>query len=948
MQYRLLGPLQVVGDRAPLSLGQPKQRALLACLLLRRGRFASRDELIEALWGQQPPKSAVGSLHVYVHGLRRLLGAERIQNRGMAYRIQLEPGELDLEEFEELVQQSRDAMERGEAPRAVSALEAALGLWHGLALGGLPPELLAPERAHLAELHLSALELLMDARLAAGDHERVIAHVSTLIAEHPFRERLREQQILALYRAGRQKDALEAYRQARNTFVEEIGIEPGPRLRDLEGAILRQEAELAAPESRSPAPEAPGVTGAQIALPAAPTRLIGREPELAEVEALFNEDEARLVTLTGPGGTGKTRLALAIADRLASQLSDGARFIDLSATSDPALVVPVIAEELGVDVGPSLLDSLVRELRPLRMLLVLDNLERLLPAATALAELLSAAPGLLMLATSRAPLRLRAEYEYPVPPLALPESDAQFDAIARSDAVQLLVTRARAVNRSCALTESSAPAFAQICRGLDGLPLALELAASRMRALSPEAVAAGLDRALDLLVEGPRDLPTRQRTLRATLDWSHEQLRENEQRVFAQLAAFAGSFSADDVAAVCGQDSREPLASLVEFNLVRQRPPDRFTMLQTIREYAAERLEQSGDSDAVRGRHCRHYLALAERAYEGILRGEESAFDSFDQAHDNLREALTWAVQTGEVELEVRLVCAMRQFWLVRGQLPEGRTFFERAVAATEGGDPRLRAQALMNGGPFLYRQGELGLARAWWEEALALLTDQQDVAGASRCAGELGSVAFSEGELDRAGELYARSAAGFESLGDRMRLGIVRGNQAEVCAMRGDLSEAVDYAEECVAIAREVNDADGLVLAIHTLARLMVRLGETRRAQALLGECFSRARDLGYREALANCVQATADMMVSGAGDLQLAARFQSVARRALEEMGVRPQGLEGQSFDRTAQALESQLGAEQLRVIDEEAAGVPLESLLDEAQARLQSEHAATSAEG
>ncbi|MGN6167428.1 MAG: BTAD domain-containing putative transcriptional regulator, partial [Solirubrobacteraceae bacterium] len=421
MQFQLLGPLQAVGERAPLSLGQPKQRALLAYLLLRRGRFASRDELIEALWGHEPPKSAVGSLHVYVHGLRRLLGAERIQSRGTAYRIQLEPGELDLERFEELVQQSRDAMERAEARRAITALETAMGLWHGLALGGLPPELLAAERSHLAELHLSALELLIDARLAAGDHEQVIAQVSTLIAEHPFRERLREQQILALYRAGRQKDALQAYRQARNTFVEEIGIEPGPRLRDLEGAILRQEAELLA---------TPVVARAQTALPASPTRLIGREHELAEVEALFNEDGARLVTLTGPGGTGKTRLALAIAERLAAELPDGARFIDLSATSDPALVVPVIAEELGVEVGPSVVDSLGRQLRPLRTLLVLDNLEQLLPAASALAELLSAAPGLLMLATSRAPLRLRAEYEYRVPPLALPESDAEFDAIA--------------------------------------------------------------------------------------------------------------------------------------------------------------------------------------------------------------------------------------------------------------------------------------------------------------------------------------------------------------------------------------------------------------------------------------------------------------------------------------------------------------------------------------
>jgi predicted ATPase/DNA-binding SARP family transcriptional activator len=937
MQFQLLGPLQAVGDRAPLSLGQPKQRAVLACLLLRRGRFVSREELIEALWAQQPPKSAVGSLHVYVHGLRRLLGAERIQSRGMAYRVHLQPGELDLEHFEELVEQSRNALQRREADRAVGALETALGLWRGRPLGGLPPEMLADERAHLGELHVSALELLIEARLARGDHEQVIAQVSTLIAEHPFRERLREHQILALYRAGRQTDALEAYRRARNTLVEEIGIEPGPRLRALESAILRQEPELT--PASSPAPQETVASRAVVALPSPPTKLIGRARELAEVEALFCDDEARLVTLTGPGGTGKTRLALAIAERVAARLSVGARFIDLSATPDHALLLPVIAEELDVPAGPSLLDSLAAQLRPLRILLVLDNLEQLLPAATALADLLGAAPGLRMLVTSRAPLRLRAEYEYAVPPLALPDANARFDAIERSEAVQLLVQRSRAVNRSCALTESSAPAFAHICRRLDGLPLALELAASRMRSLSLDAVAAGLDRSLEMLVEGPRDLPARQRTLRATLEWSHEQLSETEQRVFARLAAFSGSFYTDDVAPICGPESHEPLASLVEVNLVRRREPDCCTMLETIREYAAERLTQSGEDDAVRGRHCHHFQALAEHAYDGMLRGDESSFHLLERAHDNLREALTWAAQAGEVELEVRLVCAMRQFWLVRGYLPEGRTFFERAVVATEGADPSLRAQALMNGGPFLYRQGELAKARAWWEEALGILTAQGDLAGASRCAGELGAVAFSEGDLDRAAELYGRSAAGFESLEDRMRLGIVRGNQAEISAMRGDLQQAIQQSEESVAIAREVGDKDGLALALHTLTRLMLQTGQTQRAQTLLGECVVRARDLGYREVLANCMQATAELTLSEGGDLELAARLQLVASQALDQIGAQLQGLEAESFERTAQALTASLGSERMRAIEREAADLALESVTDDALVLLSS---------
>ena len=940
MQFGLLGPIQVLSDGAPLSLGQPKQRVLLGRLLLRRGRFASREELIEAIWGQSPPQSAVGSLHVYVHGLRRLLGAERIESRGTAYRIRVDPGELDLDRFEELVEQARANLDAGEVERAAGAIERALGLWRGPALGDLPSDMLTAERAHLDELHVSALELQLDIDLAWGKHERVVAQLSTLIAEHRFRERLRELQILALYRSGRQKDALEAYRQAREVLVKELGIEPGPRLRELEGAILRQEPDLAA-QTPPPAPAADATTpGREVELPTPPTRLIGREHEIAEVEALFLHEGARLVTLTGPGGTGKTRLALAIAERLAKRMPDGARFIDLSTAPDPELLLPMIAGELEVPEGHAPLESITTQLRPLRTLLVLDNLEHLLPAATALSDLLSAAPRLLILVTSRVRLRLRAEHEYPVPPLSPPQEGAPFAEIAHSEAVQLLVERTRQVNRSHELTESTAPAFARICRRLDGLPLALELAASRMRTFSPSEVAASLDHALELLVDGPRDLPARQRTLRATVEWSCQPLGEAERRLFAQLAAFAGHFYAEDVVAVCGAESRESLASLVEFNLVRQPPPDGFAMFQTIRGYAAERLEESGDSDAVRGRHCRHFLALAERAYAAILNGEEpvSGFRSLERAHDNLREGLSWAAHTGEVELEVRLACALRQFWIVRGHLAEGRTFFERAVAATETADGRLRAQALMNGGPFLYRQGELAQARAWWEEALALLTADRDVAGASRCAGELAAVAFSEGDLERSAAQYERAADGFAALGDRMRLGIVRTNQAEVAAMRGDLRAAIEYAEESVGIAREVHDADGLALALHTLGRLAQRSGDSSRVRELFSECLVRARDLGYREILANCVQVAAELTLAESDDPEFAARLQTIASQALDRIGVRLQGLEAERFDRTARAFEMRIDAERLREIADEAADVPLESILDDALVLLQ----------
>ncbi len=449
-----------------------------------------------------------------------------------------------------------------------------------------------------------------------------------------------------------------------------------------------------------------------------------------------------------------------------------------------------------------------------------------------------------------------------------------------------------------------------------------------------------MDRALELLVDGPRDLPARQRTLRAAMEWSRLQLGEAEQRLFAQLAAFAGEFYAEDVVEVFGGESRESLASLVEFNLVRQPVPDGFAMFQTIREYATELLEATGERDAVRGRHCRHFLALAERTYAAILNGEEpvSGFRLLERAHDNLREALSWAAHAGELELEVRLACALRQFWIVRGHLAEGRTFFERAVAATETGDPGLRAQALMNGGPFLYRQGELARARAWWEEALALLTADGDLAGASRCAGELAAVAFSEGDLERSAAQYARAADGFAALGDRMRLGVVRANQAEVAAMQGDLGVAIKHAEESVDLARQVRDADGLALALHTLGRLVQRADDCSRVREVFSECLLCARDLGYREILANCVQAAAELTLAEAGDVEVAARLQTVAGQALARIGVRLQGLEADSFHRTAHALGMRIGAERLHEIADDAADVPLESILDDALVLLQ----------
>lgn len=937
MQFRVLGPVQAITGTTPLSLGQPKQRVVLATLLLQRGHFVSREELFEAVWPGQLPRSAVGSLHVYVHGLRRALGPERIEARGEAYRIHLEAEELDLDRFERLTTTAKSELSAGAAKAATELLEAALSLWRGPALADLGSDNLSEARSQLEERRLAAVELLAEAQLAAGEPEQAVSRLGTIIPEHPYRERLRELRILGLYRAGRQQDALDAYREARAVLLDQLGIEPGSRLRALEIAILRQAPELDLPAgSQAPGGSvSPGASRSET-LPAPPTRLIGRHRELAEIEALFREDGARMVTLTGPGGTGKTRLAVALAARAPGHLPDDVLFVDLAAATDPTLVLPLIAEALEIAVQPPLNQSLGRQLRSRRMLLVLDNLDRLVACGPDLADLLAGCPGLVLLVTSRIPLRLRAEYEYPVGPLSLPPLGATLKQASESEAVRLLVERARAVDRSLRLTEQSVPAFARICRRLDGLPLALELAAGRLRSASVEDVAAGLEHALE--IQGPVDLPARQQTLRATLDWSHQQLGAAAQRLLTRLGAFHGSFDVEAVQNVCGEGLGSGLESLVEASLLR-RTDTGFAILETVREYAGERLAASGDDRQVRTAHCRYYLAIAERARQALLDGADqaAALHTLDAVHDNVLEAFDWAARAGEVELEVRLVCALRQFWLVRGRFAEGRALFERAVADTEGAASGLRARALLYGGALAYRQADLVGARAWWEEALKLLKAEGDEMDAAHCAAELGSVAYSERDLVQAADLYAEAAAGFVAAGDRSRLAILRGNQAQVAADQGDLATAFHFCEEAITTAREIGDSETVVLGLHNAARLALAAGDTDRASPLLAESLAGAERLGYLEVMAHCVQAAASLSLSTGGDPEMVGRLQAAARHTLAEMGAIVQGLEGESFADTELALVERLGPERLAELAVAARDDDFESILQQARALL-----------
>ena len=541
------------------------------------------DRPIDALRGESPPPSAHNAVHVHVHALRVALRPDCIETRAPAYLLRVHPGELDADRFRELVQRGGDD------------LPVALALWRGPALADLADEPFArADAARLDESRLVALEARIDHDLAGADDTAVAAELEALVAAHPHRETLRALLMLALYRAGRQADALAAYRDAR-AALDELGLEPGPQLRALEQRILRQDEDLSRPQ-------APRAQMPPQAVSAPATRLIGRDLEVAAVRGLLRREDTRLVTLTGPGGTGKTRLALAATD------DQRAAFVDLSAVMDARLVLSTIAHALGTGETPGQdeLETVVTALGERRGVLVLDNFEQVLDAAPDVARLAAATPATPIVVTSRAPLRIGAELTYAVPPLPLPSPDATaVETIERAAATRLYVERACAADPSFALTDANATAVARICRAVDGIPLALELAAARVRSLGAEGTAARLDDMLALLSRGARDSPERQRSLRATIDWSVRLLDEPARSVLGVLGAFSGGASIDAVEAVAAPGCDIPTAvdDLLDAALVgRIDGPDgapRVTMLETMRDYAAAQLSASGSERVV-------------------------------------------------------------------------------------------------------------------------------------------------------------------------------------------------------------------------------------------------------------------------------------------------------------------------------------------------------------
>jgi predicted ATPase/DNA-binding SARP family transcriptional activator len=703
MDVRVLGPVEASVDGRPIALGGGKPRALLAMLALNAGSSVSTARLIDGLWGEQPPATASKLVQVYVSHLRKALVASgedaEIVTRRHGYELRVGAGAVDAERFERLVAQG--------APRE------ALKLWRGPPLDDVADEPFAgAEIRRLEELRLAALELAIEHDLDDGRHREVIAELEALVAAEPLRERPHALLMLALYRSGRQADALEAYRGARDALVEQLGIEPGAQLQELQQAILVHDLRIDAPRSttevrsgRLSASAGPSGVRDKRRLPVLPNRTIGRVREVGVVAERLRSGSVRLLTLTGAGGVGKTRLALESARALEDDFPDGAHFVSLAALNRPEDVPAAIVATLEIVVlsGESPARAVERFLAAKHVLLVVDNFEQLLPAAPFIGALLLACPGLSVLATSREALALAAEERYPVSPLALPQPGTCEDAetLAKVDAVALFSERARVHDPDFNLGDGNAAAAAEICRHLDGLPLAIELAAARCGLLSPRELAERLDASLAGLAAGPRDAPARQQTLRATIDWSYDLLSDFDKACFARFAVFCGGATVAAAEAITGAEL-DALDRLVAKSLLvrdqHAQAPTRLAMLETVRAYATVRFRATGDKDATGQRHYRFYAALAQRhgtdqALCGRKRGQHIA--QLDADIDNLHAALRWAVDKRDAACALAMVAALGQYWLMRSRYADAVHWIDQAFNTPGAADhPALRVRA--------------------------------------------------------------------------------------------------------------------------------------------------------------------------------------------------------------------------------------------------------------
>ncbi len=884
MRFGILGPLQAVGDDGrELALGGRMPRAVLALLLLRANEVVSSDQLVEELWAGAPPASGAKGLHVHVSRLRRALAAghsdpdgERLVTTAGGYVLRVGPEELDVQRCERLIGEGRSLLAAGRPDQALAALSGAVELWRGDVLADFQYDAFAQgEIARLGELRAAVLEERIAVEMLLGREAQVLGELERLVRDYPYRERLRGQLMLALYRTGRQAEALAAYRAARSALVDELGIEPSVELRQLHEAILAQDRALLQTDPGQPAPPAGATTDGRapghVHLPVQATPLIGRERELAELMTLA--DSRRLITLTGTGGTGKTRLGMAFAAGLANRYPDGVWWVPLAMVSEARLVPAAIAGVLG-DIA-----DLPMYLRGRALLLVLDNFEQVIEAARAVAELLSGAPGCGVIVTSRERLGVAAEQEYPVAPLS-PRA-----------AVELFTARARQVEPGY---EPGAEIDA-ICERLDRLPLALELAATRVKLLSEQQLLIRLEQRLPLLAGGRRDLPKRHSTMRATIGWSYDLLSEPEQRLFTRLAVFGGSFELEAAEEICDADL-DAMRSLIDKNLVRHGENGRLFLLGTTREYALEQFDSCDERDEIHARHARWYFRLGVADDGHPLEGTDDLI-RLRQDAANVGLALAWALDH-DIAAALPLADALFTPWLGAGRIRELMRWYERALADPTALSPGDRAKALAGLGHALVFLERLEQARAALIEALTLYRDAGDERGETLVLLRLGAAEFIAGAPESTLAWAEQALPIYERLDDTLGIARTLHYIAEALRDLGDFERSAELFARSIEI-RRANGLGSGTSTVHSLGDLYLDAGDMPTAERYYREALALGLQEGDVRLGAYCLAGLACVAARNE-DATAAGRLWTLAERLEHEIGFRMVAAERVRYER------------------------------------------------